>query len=274
MSSPLKTTLPLGDHVAGPAHDHVAAASTCPSRSGPSARGSRPGARPGRCRAGSPCPRRVACRSRTSSVARRALPFVTHRRHTSIKTSSPSTVTGKMSTGWVAGRVSRLARVQVERRPVLRALDRLEVDVDLALVQVVRARASRSRRRARNPSSPRFTTATQAPSTAKRRASPARHVGRRRTRGRAPSAHALGPARRAIAASAPSRTSSICTRSSTSWKNPVTISRSASSRGMPRLCEVEDASRRRRARRWPRGRTSRRSPRSRGSGSRRPSRAR
>src|SRR6476659_2025514 len=39
-----------------------------------------------------------------------------------------------------------------------------------------------------------------------------------------------------IASSAPWRTSSRVTRSRTSWKNPVTTRRSASSRGMPRLC--------------------------------------
>src|SRR4029077_19900201 len=40
----------------------------------------------------------------------------------------------------------------------------------------------------------------------------------------------------AIAVSAPNRTSSVVTRSKTSWKNPVTMRGSGSARGRPRLC--------------------------------------
>ena len=57
-STPSRVTVPPSDLVAGPAHEHVATASTCPSRSGPSRRGPRRCGRRGRCPGGSPCRRR------------------------------------------------------------------------------------------------------------------------------------------------------------------------------------------------------------------------
>lgn len=110
-------------------------------------------------------------------------------------------------------------------------LDEGEVDVDLALVQVVlRVAADRVERAEPLVAQVHDRDLTSVEGVAPRLAG--RHVFRladAHGHQRMPSASSA-----AIAASAPTRTSSICTRSSTSWKNPVTISRSASSWGIPR----------------------------------------
>ena len=147
---------------------------------------------------------------------------------TSIITSSSSTLIANTSTGLRGRQRPRRARVEVERGAVLGALDRLVLDVDLALGQeVVRVRADR-RPTTRNPSSPRFATANGRWSSSNRRTSPSgtSPTPQIRTRHRATSSSArIGqrPNPRAIscsiACSRPSRTSAMSTRSSTSGRS-------------------------------------------------------
>src|SRR6185503_6279465 len=121
---------------------------------------------------------------------------------------------------------------------VLRTLDRLEVRVDLAFVQeVLRVAADRVDRskplvaevhhRDQSPVHGETLRLTRLGDVGDRADPDPRH--------HADSFSVLLSSSSWIALSAPSRTSSIFTRSSTSWKNPATIRRSASARGIPRL---------------------------------------
>src|SRR4030095_5921574 len=128
----------------------------------------------------------------------------------------------------------RRARVEVERGAVLRALDRLVLDVDLALIQeVVRVRADRVHHveallaEVRDREGP--VVELEPPHL------PLGHVADTadpHERHRSPNPRAISCS---IASSRPSRISAMSTRSSTSAKKPNTISRSASFSGMPRL---------------------------------------
>src|SRR4029079_11466988 len=114
-------------------------------------------------------------------------------------------------------------RVQVERGTVLRALDRLVVQVDLALVQeVVRVRADGV-----HDPEPLFAQVRdgERPAPDPEAAGLALPHPRERAHLHERDPRAAPASSFAMAASAPSRTSSICTRSSTSWKNPETIRR-------------------------------------------------
>src|SRR6186997_1679416 len=178
-------------------------------------------------------PSTVAWRSLTSNVAAVSLPFSLISLHLDQdivavgRDGEHLDRLGRRQGAWFAG-------VQVEGRTMLRAFDRLEVDVDLAFVQVVLRVAADRVDRAES-----LVAEVHHRDQALADGEPSRftvsHLGGR--------AHADGRHQRtprsssaSIAASAPSRTSVICTRSSTSWKNPLTMRRSASSCGIPRDC--------------------------------------
>src|SRR4029079_6064578 len=132
-----------------------------------------------------------------------------------------------------------LSGVHVEQRPVLRALDRAFFRIDLPLIEegvLVGAHGVERPEPVVTQVDHRDLAAVdgEPPSL------PGRHVH--------DGAHTLLPHQIAlsssswIASAAPVRTSSSVTRSSTSWKKPVTTRRSASSRGIPRLCREERGS--------------------------------
>src|SRR5215211_1323209 len=123
-------------------------------------------------------------------------------------------------------------RVEVERRAVLGALDRLVLDVDLALVQeVVRVRADRVRH-----AEPLFAEVRDREGPVVELEPPHLAFGDVVHAADAYEAH-RSPLliSRSIASSRPSRISAMSTRSSTSAKKPNTIRRSASFSGMPLL---------------------------------------
>src|SRR5690242_4614537 len=175
-------------------------------------------------------PSTVACSPRTSRVA--GVAFVISSSHL-----DPHVVVGH-GHGERRDRLDRrqphrLAGVQVEQRPVLRALDRALVRVDLSLVEEeVLVRADRV------DGAEAVLAEVDHGDRSALDGEPAGLAGRdvlRRTHLLVAHQIALRSSSW-IASSAPVRTSSRATRSSTSWKNPVTTRRSASSRGIPRLC--------------------------------------
>src|SRR6478735_1715858 len=133
---------------------------------------------------------------------------------------------------------SSLAGVEVEGGPVLRTLDRLEIHVHLPLVQVVvLVRADRID--GAEPLVAEVHHGDQATIDGEAARLTFGHVidrthADRRGHQRTPSMDGSASSSW-IASSALCRTSSRRTRSKTSWKKPVTMSRSASARGIPRL---------------------------------------
>src|SRR6266498_2161521 len=128
---------------------------------------------------------------------------------------------------------ARPTGLEVEGRAVLRALDGLHVGVHLALVQVrLRVRADGSERPELAAAEVRHghlgAVVGEPPGLALRDLVRGRDLHQRHQSSCCSS--------RSIACSRPRRTSGRSTRSRTSWKNPNTMSRSASFLGIPRLC--------------------------------------